>query len=167
MWPIDTNAVLPRRPGLAFTAGRWAAPPRSARTHCGMGHCGTGHCGIRQCGTGHGGPGAFCSRLSLWRCYWCWRARRRRPPRQGPRPSTCTGTLGGLLVSGGSGQAARAGTAFADPLAAEVVDTGGCPLSNVDVEFVAPTSGAGATFPGSATTATVATGTDGVATAPR
>ena len=46
-------------------------------------------------------------------------------------PSACTGTLGGLLVSGGSGQAARAGTAFADPLAAEVVDTGGCPLSNV------------------------------------
>jgi hypothetical protein len=80
--------------------------------------------------------------------------------------SACTGTLGGLLVSGGSGQAARAGTAFADPLAAEVVDTGGCPLSNVDVEFVAPTSGAGATFPGSATTATVATGTDGVVTAP-
>ena len=84
----------------------------------------------------------------------------------GLSPSPCTGILGGLLVSGGSGQVARAGTAFADPLAAEVVDTGGCPLSNVDVEFVAPTSGAGATFPGSATTAIVATGTDGVVTAP-
>ncbi len=47
-----------------------------------------------------------------------------------------------------------------------MVDTGGCPLSDVDVEFVAPTSGAGATFPGSATTATVASGPDGVATAP-
>jgi hypothetical protein len=82
-----------------------------------------------------------------------------------PSPA-CTGTLGGLLMSGGSGQAARAGTAFADPLAAEVVDTGGCPLSDVDVEFVAPTSGAGGTFPGSATTATVASGPDGVATAP-
>jgi hypothetical protein len=84
----------------------------------------------------------------------------------GTSPSACTGTLGGLLVSGGSGQVARAGTAFADPLAAEVVDTGGCPLSNVDVVFVAPTSGAGATFPGAATTATVASGSDGIATAP-
>ena len=83
-----------------------------------------------------------------------------------PPSSACTGTLGGLLVSGGSGQAARAGTAFADPLAAEVVDTGGCPLANVDVEFVAPTSGASATFPGSATTATVASGSDGVTDAP-
>ncbi len=82
-----------------------------------------------------------------------------------PSPA-CTGTIGGLLVSGGSGQAARAGTAFAAPLAAEVVDTGGCPIANVDVEFVAPTSGAGATFPGAATTATVASGSDGVANAP-
>jgi hypothetical protein len=85
----------------------------------------------------------------------------------GSSPSpTCTGTIGGLLVSGGSGQAARAGTAFAAPLAAEVVDTGGCPIANVDVEFVAPTSGASATFPGAATTATVASGSDGVANAP-
>ena len=84
----------------------------------------------------------------------------------GNSPSACTGTLGGLLVSGGSGQAAKAGTAFADPLAAEVVDTGGCPLSNVNVAFVAPTSGPGATFPGAATTATVTSGSDGIATAP-
>jgi hypothetical protein len=84
----------------------------------------------------------------------------------GATPSACTGTLGGLLVSGGSGQAAKAGTVFADPLAAEVVDTGGCPLSSVDVVFVAPTSGASATFPGAATTVTVASGSDGVATAP-
>ena len=65
----------------------------------------------------------------------------------GNSPPACTGTLGGLLVSGGSGQAARAGTAFTDPLAAEVVDTGGCPLSNVNVVFVAPTSGAGCHLP--------------------
>jgi len=83
-----------------------------------------------------------------------------------PPSGSCTGTIGGLLLSGGSGQAARAGAAFADPLAAEVVDTGGCPIANVDVEFVTPTSGAGATFPGSATSATVTTGPDGVATAP-
>ena len=84
----------------------------------------------------------------------------------GASPSACTGTLGGLLLSGGLGQAARTGTGFADPLAAEVVDTGGCPLNDVDVEFVAPTSGAAATFPGAATTATVTTGADGIATAP-
>ena len=80
--------------------------------------------------------------------------------------SACTGTLGGLLISGGSGQAARAGTGFSDPLAAEVVDTGGCPLDGVDVEFAAPTSGAGATFPGDATSATVTSDANGIATAP-
>ena len=69
-------------------------------------------------------------------------------------------------VSGGSGQAARAGTAFADPLAAEVVDTGGCPLSDVNVVFVAPTSGPGATFAGVTTTVTVTSGSDGIVTAP-
>ena len=47
-----------------------------------------------------------------------------------------------------------------------MVDTGGCPLSNVNVAFVAPTSGPGATFPGAATTATVTSGSDGIATAP-
>ncbi len=80
--------------------------------------------------------------------------------------SACTGTIGGLLVSSGSSQTAKAGTGFTSPLAAEVVDTGGCPLGSVDVEFVAPATGAAATFPGSATTATVASGTDGVSAAP-
>ena len=81
--------------------------------------------------------------------------------------SACTGTLGGLLVSSGSSQTAKAETSFTSPLAAEVVDTGGCPLGGVDVDFDVPTTGAAATFPGSATTATVASGTDGVAAAPR
>ena len=80
--------------------------------------------------------------------------------------SACTGTIGGLLVSSGSSQTAKAGTGFTSPVAAEVVDTGGCPLGSVDVEFVAPATGAAATFPGSATTATVASGTDGVSAAP-
>jgi hypothetical protein len=80
--------------------------------------------------------------------------------------SGCTGTIGGLQVSSGSSQTAKAGNGFATPLAAEVVDTGGCPLGDVDVEFVAPASGAAATFPGSTTSATVASGTDGVASAP-
>ncbi len=47
-----------------------------------------------------------------------------------------------------------------------MVDTGGCPLSDVDVVFVAPTSGPGATFPGAATTATVASDGNGIVTAP-
>ena len=53
------------------------------------------------------------------------------------------------------------------PLAAKVVDTGRYPLSNVDVEFVAPLpGGAGATFPGSPTRPPSPVAQDGVATAP-
>jgi hypothetical protein len=78
----------------------------------------------------------------------------------------CTGTIAGVVVSGGSSQTAKVGEGFSSPLQAEVVDTAGCPVSNVDVVFVAPTSGPSATFPGAATTATVATGTNGVASAP-
>jgi hypothetical protein len=80
--------------------------------------------------------------------------------------SACTGTIAGVSVSGGSAQTAKVGEGFASALEAEVVDTGGCPVANVDIEFVAPTSGPSATFPGAATTATVATGTNGVASAP-
>ncbi len=58
------------------------------------------------------------------------------------------------------------GEGFSNALQAEVVDTGGCPVSGVDVEFVAPTSGPSATFPGAATNATVETSTSGVASAP-
>jgi hypothetical protein len=80
--------------------------------------------------------------------------------------AACTGTIAGVVVTGGSAQTAKVGTGFSSALQAEVVDTGGCPISNVDVEFVAPTSGPSATFPGAATNATVETGTNGVATAP-
>jgi hypothetical protein len=80
--------------------------------------------------------------------------------------SACTGTLGGLSTSSGSGQTAKVGTSFSSPLAAEVIDTGGCPMANVNVDFVVPTTGAGATFAGSTTTATVTSGADGVAAAP-
>jgi hypothetical protein len=80
--------------------------------------------------------------------------------------SACTGTIAGVVVSAGSPQTAKVGEGFSSALQAEVVDTGGCPVPNVDVEFVTPTSGASATFPGAATTATVETGTNGVAGAP-
>ena len=80
--------------------------------------------------------------------------------------SACTGTIAGVSVSGGSAQTAKVGEGFANALQAEVVDTGGCPVSGVDVEFVAPTSGPSATFPGAATNATVETSSAGVASAP-
>jgi hypothetical protein len=78
----------------------------------------------------------------------------------------CTGTIAGVTVYGGSDQTAKVGEGFPSALEAEVVDTGGCPVAGVDIEFVAPTSGPSATFPGAATTATVETGTNGVASAP-
>ncbi len=80
--------------------------------------------------------------------------------------AACTGTIAGVSMSGGSGQTAKVGEGFANALQAEVVDTGGCPVSGVDVEFVAPTSGPSATFPGAATNATVETSSAGVASAP-
>ena len=80
--------------------------------------------------------------------------------------SACTGTIAGVTVTGGSAQTAKVGEGFSNPLQAEVIDTGGCPVSGVDVEFVAPTSGPSATFPGAATNATVETSTSGVASAP-
>jgi hypothetical protein len=80
--------------------------------------------------------------------------------------SACTGTIAGVSVYGGSAQTAKVGEGFSSPLQAEVVDTGGCPIAGVNVEFVAPTSGPSGTFPGAATNATVETGADGVASAP-
>ena len=80
--------------------------------------------------------------------------------------SACTGTIAGVTVTGGSAQTAKVGEGFSNPLQAEVIDTGGCPISGVNVEFVAPTSGPSATFPGAATNATVETSTSGVASAP-
>jgi len=78
----------------------------------------------------------------------------------------CTGTLAGLQVTAGSPQLAKVGTAFADPLEVEVVDTGGCPLANEDVVFTAPGTGPSASFDGGLTADTVTTNAQGVATAP-
>ncbi len=78
----------------------------------------------------------------------------------------CTGTLAGLQVTSGSPQLGKVGTAFADPLEATVVDTGGCPLANEDVVFTAPGTGPSAAFAGGLTADTVTTNTQGIATAP-
>jgi len=78
----------------------------------------------------------------------------------------CTGTVAGVSAYGGAGQVAKVGESFSSPLEAEVVDTGGCPVANADVIFIAPTSGASGVFPGGDTTVTIATGTNGVASAP-
>jgi hypothetical protein len=80
--------------------------------------------------------------------------------------TACSGQIAGVSVYGGSGQVAKVATAYPVALEAEVVDTGGCPVTGADVEFLAPSSGAGGFFPGDAVAVTVATGTNGVATAP-
>jgi hypothetical protein len=69
-------------------------------------------------------------------------------------------------VTAGTPQLAKVGTAFADSLEVEVVDTGGCPLANEDVVFTAPGTGPSASFDGGLTADTVTTNAQGVATAP-
>jgi hypothetical protein len=87
-------------------------------------------------------------------------------PASAATTANCTGTIAGLVVTGGSPQTAKVGTGFSTPLEVEVVDGGGCPVPNVNVDFVAPATGASGTFPGAAVTVTVPTSTNGVATAP-
>ena len=81
-------------------------------------------------------------------------------------PSSCTGALAGMILVSGSGQVAKVNTAYASPLEATVVDTGGCPLPGEQVEFLTPVTGASAYFAGGAVNATVSSGTNGAATSP-
>lgn len=83
-----------------------------------------------------------------------------------PATAKCTGVVAGVAVYSGSAQVTLVGTAFAEPLEAEVVDTGGCPVAGVDVAFVGPGTGAFGLFPGGAIAVTVPTNSDGIATAP-
>ena len=79
-----------------------------------------------------------------------------------------TNTVGAaatVTASGGNSQSATVSTAFAAPLQATVTDNGGNPVSGVTVLFKAPSSGASGTFTGGSTTASVATGSNGVASA--
>jgi len=80
---------------------------------------------------------------------------------------SCSGAIAGVSIYAGSGQVAKVGTAYAAPLEAEVVDTGGCPVVDADVEFTAPAAGATGTFPGGAVSVAVPTGNDGVAQSPQ
>ncbi len=80
--------------------------------------------------------------------------------------AACTGQLAGLTVYSGNSQIAKVGEPLADPLQVQALDTGGCPVANVEVEFVVPGTGAGATFSGGLSAVSVATATNGLATAP-
>jgi hypothetical protein len=71
-----------------------------------------------------------------------------------------------LSVAGGSGQSAAAGSAFATPLQAKVSDAFGNGVPAIAAHFTAPTSGASGTFAGGTNSATVATSSSGMATAP-
>jgi adhesin/invasin len=68
-----------------------------------------------------------------------------------------------IAVSGGSGQSAAVGTAYAAPLEAIVHDAYGNLVPGASVTFTAPTSGAGVTFGGAAA---VTTDANGIATSP-
>ncbi len=70
-----------------------------------------------------------------------------------------------LEASGGTPQSATVNTAFAAPLQVTLT-SGGNPVSGVTVTFAAPTSGASGTFAGGSTTASVATGGNGIAVSP-
>jgi hypothetical protein len=69
-------------------------------------------------------------------------------------------------VSAGSGQTALAESAFPIALSAKVSDAFGNGVPGTTVSFSAPSSGASGTFAGGALSASVASGTNGVATAP-
>ncbi len=72
-----------------------------------------------------------------------------------------------VAENAGSGQTANAGAAFATALSARVTDAFGNVIAATTVLFTAPSSGASGTFAGGGgTTASVLTGSDGVATAP-
>jgi hypothetical protein len=73
------------------------------------------------------------------------------------------GAPASIAATAGTPQSATVSTAFATPLQATVKDASGNLLSGVTVTFAAPTTGASATFGGSAS---VITNASGVATAP-
>ena len=70
-----------------------------------------------------------------------------------------------IVATGGTPQSAAIATPFATQLQATITESGN-PVNGVTTTFTAPASGPSGTFPGSVTTATVATSANGVATAP-
>jgi len=82
----------------------------------------------------------------------------------------CAPSIAGISVYGGNEQVAKVGTAFGAPLQALVVSScNGAPYTSggVDVEFIAPVSGASGSFTGSTLSVTEEAGSNGVATAPQ
>ncbi len=80
------------------------------------------------------------------------------------------GTPASIVATAGTSQSATVGTVFGTALQATVKDAGNNPMSGVTVtftapSFMAPATGAGAAFGGSAT-ATATTNSSGIATAP-
>ena len=69
-----------------------------------------------------------------------------------------------LAISSGNNQSASANTAFAQPLKAKALDTGGNGVAGVTITFAAPASGATGAFAGGVLSAV--TGADGVAVSP-
>ncbi len=74
------------------------------------------------------------------------------------------GPAAAITATAGQGQAATVGTTFATPLAAQVTDADGNPITAATVTWTVTTGSA--TFPGGQSTATAATDSTGVATAP-
>ncbi|MFM7593255.1 MAG: beta strand repeat-containing protein, partial [Isosphaeraceae bacterium] len=72
------------------------------------------------------------------------------------------GAAAAMNVVGGTGQSAKVGVDYANPLKISVVDAYGNAVAGKTVTFTAPASGASATFAGGANTAV--SGADGVAT---
>jgi len=75
--------------------------------------------------------------------------------------------VGALIALSGSGQTAKAGYPYPNPLSVRLLDIDGVPVSGAFVTFALPVSGPRATFSGGATTAIVITSADGVASSPQ
>ncbi len=75
-------------------------------------------------------------------------------------------TAGSIAPASGTPQGTLVNTAFSTPLGALVRDTGANPMAGVSVLFACPATGAGCTFSGGGTTATVVTNGSGIATSP-
>jgi hypothetical protein len=87
-----------------------------------------------------------------------------------PQSVTVTGTAidGPSFITANAGatpQSATVSTAFANPLAVTVKESGGNPVSGVSVTFTAPAAGASGTFSNSTGTITVTTNASGVGSA--
>src|SRR5579884_52599 len=80
-----------------------------------------------------------------------------------PTPPQQTQTPARIVASGGTGQSAVVNTAFGAGLSAQVLDASSKPIAGVLVIFVAPSSGASASFSGSVVT-TATTNASGIAT---